>query len=132
MSRKLRDFLFLCQFSALRYIFDAYSPVKMLLTKLTEKENNKMRNKKTINVADIVKMANTYLEKINGGTEKEINDRMAGIELLLVDILDATNNYNGFNCEVDERGIERRSYYLSRTLRNDRQPESVYWNNSVN
>ena len=75
-----------------------------------------MRAKKTINVADVVKMANHYLENMNGGTEEELMNRMAGIEVLLVNILDATNNYNGFNCEDDERGIERRSYYLSRRL----------------
>jgi len=75
-----------------------------------------MKAKKTINVADVVKMANHYLENLNGGTEEELKNRMVGIEVLLVDILDATNNYSGFNRENDERGIERRSYYLSRRL----------------
>lgn len=76
-----------------------------------------MRPKKTIAVADVLKIANDYLQTHNSpcSTEQK-KGRLIGVEVLLENILHETNNYAGYGGEIDEEGIERKFFYSSHTI----------------
>tara|TARA_R100000805_G_scaffold18482_2_gene23323 strand:- start:15667 stop:15915 length:249 start_codon:yes stop_codon:yes gene_type:complete len=78
-----------------------------------------MRPKKTIAVADVLEIANNYLQTHNPpkwcGTSKEKKQgRLEGVEVLLTNILHETNNYAGYGGEIDEEGIERKFFYYTK------------------
>ena len=85
-----------------------------------------MRPKKTIAVADVLKIANDYLQTHNtpkrrGESKESKQSRLRGVEVLLENILHETNNYAGYGGEIDEEGIERKFYYYSNTIEPQRR-----------